>query len=79
MQPVVLLAVAAVWAAVIIPPLLRSRVENREHGVKPGTSLGLQAAIGELQNSGNNGVHQAGGNANPISSIIVNMRRISVD
>lgn len=29
MQPVVLLAVAAVWAAVIIPPLLRSRVENR--------------------------------------------------
>jgi hypothetical protein len=29
MQPVVLLAVAAVWAAVIIPPLLRSRSENR--------------------------------------------------
>jgi hypothetical protein len=29
MQPVVLVAVAAVWAAVIIPPLLRSRVENR--------------------------------------------------
>lgn len=29
MQPIVLLAVAAVWAAVIIPPLLRSRVENR--------------------------------------------------
>ena len=29
MQPVVLLAVAAVWAAVIVPPLLRSRVENR--------------------------------------------------
>ena len=29
MQPVVLLAVAAVWAAVIIPPLLRSRVQNR--------------------------------------------------
>ena len=29
MQPVVLLAVAAVWAAVIIPPLLRSREENR--------------------------------------------------
>lgn len=29
MQPVVLLAVAAVWLAVIIPPLLRSRVENR--------------------------------------------------
>jgi hypothetical protein len=29
MQSVVILAVAAVWAAVIIPPLLRSRVENR--------------------------------------------------
>lgn len=29
MQPVVLLAVATVWLAVIIPPLLRSRVENR--------------------------------------------------
>ena len=29
MQPVVLLAVAAVWAAVIVPPLLRSREENR--------------------------------------------------
>ena len=29
MQPVVLLAVAAVWAAVIIPPLMRSRTENR--------------------------------------------------
>ena len=29
MQPVVLLAVAAVWAAVIVPPLLRSRVESR--------------------------------------------------
>ncbi len=29
MQPIVLLAVAAVWAAVIVPPLLRSRVENR--------------------------------------------------
>ena len=29
MQPIVLLAVAAVWAAVIIPPLLRSRIENR--------------------------------------------------
>ncbi len=29
MQPIVLLAVAAVWAAVIIPPLLRSRSENR--------------------------------------------------
>ena len=29
MQPIVLLAVAAVWAAVIIPPLLRSRVEKR--------------------------------------------------
>lgn len=29
MQPVVLLAVAAVWAAVIVPPLLRSRSENR--------------------------------------------------
>jgi hypothetical protein len=29
MQPVVLLAVAAVWAAVIIPPLLRSREQNR--------------------------------------------------
>ena len=29
MQPVVLLAVAAVWAAVIIPPLMRSRSENR--------------------------------------------------
>jgi hypothetical protein len=29
MQPVVLLAVAAVWAAVIIPPLMRSREENR--------------------------------------------------
>lgn len=29
MQPVVLLAVAAVWAAVIVPPLMRSRNENR--------------------------------------------------
>jgi hypothetical protein len=29
MQAVVLLFVAAVWAAVIIPPLLRSRTENR--------------------------------------------------
>lgn len=29
MQPVVLLAVAAVWAAVIVPPLMRSREENR--------------------------------------------------
>lgn len=29
MQPVVLLAVAAVWAAVIVPPMLRSRTENR--------------------------------------------------
>ncbi|MGB8860524.1 MAG: hypothetical protein WCC60_14790 [Ilumatobacteraceae bacterium] len=29
MQPIVFLAVAAVWAAVIVPPLLRSRVENR--------------------------------------------------
>jgi len=29
MQPIVLLAVAAVWAAVIVPPLLRSRSENR--------------------------------------------------
>jgi len=29
MQSVVILAVAAVWLAVIIPPLLRSRVENR--------------------------------------------------
>jgi len=29
MQNVVILAVAAVWAAVLIPPLLRSRVENR--------------------------------------------------
>ncbi len=29
MQSFVLLAVAAVWLAVIIPPLLRSRVENR--------------------------------------------------
>jgi hypothetical protein len=29
MQPIVLLAVAAVWAAVIVPPLLRSRTENR--------------------------------------------------
>lgn len=29
MSTVVILAVAAVWAAVILPPLLRSRVENR--------------------------------------------------
>lgn len=29
MQSFVLLAVAAVWLAVIVPPLLRSRVENR--------------------------------------------------
>jgi hypothetical protein len=29
MQPIVLLAVAAIWAAVIVPPLLRSRTENR--------------------------------------------------
>jgi len=29
MQPVVLLAVASVWAAVIVPPLMRSRNENR--------------------------------------------------
>ena len=29
MQSVVILAVAAVWLAVIVPPLLRSRVENR--------------------------------------------------
>ena len=29
MPTLVLLAVAAVWAAVIVPPLLRSRVENR--------------------------------------------------
>jgi hypothetical protein len=29
MQSVVILAVAAVWAAVIVPPLLRSRSENR--------------------------------------------------
>jgi len=29
MQPIVLLAVAAVWAAVIVPPLMRSRSENR--------------------------------------------------
>jgi len=34
MQPVVLIMVAAVWAAVIIPPLLRSRGENR-----PGSSV----------------------------------------
>ena len=29
MGPIVLLAVAAVWAAVIVPPLMRSRSENR--------------------------------------------------
>ena len=29
MQPVIMLAVVAIWAAVLIPPLLRSRSENR--------------------------------------------------
>jgi len=29
MEAIVILAVAAVWAAVIVPPLLRSRSENR--------------------------------------------------
>jgi Flp pilus assembly protein TadB len=34
MTPIVLLAVAAAWAAVLVPPMLRSRSENR-----PGSSV----------------------------------------
>lgn len=34
MTPIVLLAVAAAWAAVLIPPMLRSRTDNR-----PGSSV----------------------------------------
>jgi hypothetical protein len=52
MSKLVLLVVAAAWAAVLLPPLLRSRLENR-----PGTSISsFRRQLSSLQRSGPGGM-----------------------
>ena len=65
MGQVVLLVVAAAWAAVLLPPLLRSRLENRpnssvldfrnltedpaDHWLGPGVAEGLVAQLAGVE------------------------------
>lgn len=55
MKPLVLLILGSVWAAVLIPPLLRSRVENRPYS----SVTDFRRQLSKLQNTvpGRNGGH----------------------